>query len=50
MRWRTDLILGMGRRDDQFIIILDIEKILSDREARALVPLQAAEPVSAGSS
>ncbi|MFP4541710.1 MAG: chemotaxis protein CheW [Opitutales bacterium] len=49
MRWRTELILGMGRRDDQFIIILDIEKILSDGEARALVPLEQTESVSAGS-
>ena len=29
MRWRTDLILGMGQRDKQFIIILDIDKVFS---------------------
>ena len=26
MRWSTDLILGMGRRQDRFILILDIER------------------------
>ncbi len=29
LRWRTDLILGMGRRDDRFTIILDIERVFS---------------------
>ncbi len=29
MRWRTDLIIGMGRRDENFIIILDINKVFS---------------------
>lgn len=33
VRWRTDLILGMGRRDDKFIIILDIERIFTEDEA-----------------
>lgn len=28
-RWRTDLIRGMGRRGDDFIIILDINAIFS---------------------
>lgn len=26
---RTDFILGMGKRDDQFVIILDIDKVFS---------------------
>ena len=30
MRWRTDLILGMGKRNDHFIIILDMERIVDD--------------------
>lgn len=47
MRWRTDLILGMGRRDEQFIIILDIEKILSDHEAQSLVQEEEALAVTA---
>lgn len=29
MRWRTDLIQGMGKRGDQFIIILDINRVFS---------------------
>jgi purine-binding chemotaxis protein CheW len=36
MRWRTDLILGMGRRDDRFTIILDIERVFSTEEVVAL--------------
>ena len=37
LRWRTDLILGMGRRDDRFTIILDIERVFSSEEITALV-------------
>ena len=44
MRWRSDLIRGMGRQDDHFIIILDIGKVfasdaaaLLDTSAQALV-------------
>lgn len=29
LRWRTDLILGMGRRNDRFTMILDIERAFS---------------------
>jgi purine-binding chemotaxis protein CheW len=36
MRWRTDLILGMGRRDDRFTIILDIERVFSTEELGVL--------------
>lgn len=36
MRWRTDLILGLGRREERFIIILDIEKVFSTSELAAL--------------
>jgi len=32
LRWRTDLILGMGRRNDRFTIILDIERVFSSEE------------------
>ncbi len=35
-RWRTDLIRGMGRRGEDFIIILDINAIFSS-DALALV-------------
>jgi purine-binding chemotaxis protein CheW len=36
MRWRTDLILGMGRRNDRFTIILDIERVFSTEELGTL--------------
>ena len=29
MRWRTELIQGMGKRGDQFIIIIDISRVFS---------------------
>lgn len=32
MRWRAELIMGMGRKDEQFIIILDIDKVFSTDE------------------
>ena len=32
MRWRADLIMGMGRKNEQFIIILDIDKVFSTDE------------------
>ncbi|MFT3829691.1 MAG: chemotaxis protein CheW [Opitutaceae bacterium] len=45
LRWRTDLILGMGRRDDRFTIILDIERVFSADDLAALLP---AAPSPAG--
>ena len=41
MRWRTDLIQGIGKRGDQFIIILDIAKVFTLEE----VALATAAPV-----
>jgi purine-binding chemotaxis protein CheW len=38
MRWRTELIIGLGRRDDSFIIILDIERVFSTEDLSNLVP------------
>ena len=32
MRWRTDFIQGMGKRGDDFIIILDVNAIFSSNE------------------
>jgi purine-binding chemotaxis protein CheW len=46
MRWRTDLILGMGKRGDDFIIILDVNAVFSSEElalAADIAPL-AEEP------
>jgi len=33
MRWRTDFIQGMGRRGDDFIIILDVNAVFSSEDA-----------------
>jgi purine-binding chemotaxis protein CheW len=32
MRWRTEFIQGMGRRGDDFIIILDVNAVFSSNE------------------
>ena len=48
MRWRTDFIQGMGKRGDDFIIILDVNAVFSCEEL-ALVgeaSNHAAEPVA----
>lgn len=44
MRWRTELIQGMGRRGEDFIIILDIHAVFSLEDLQA-----ASEPVLLGS-
>ncbi|CAN2041040.1 purine-binding chemotaxis protein CheW [Candidatus Magnetomoraceae bacterium gMMP-15] len=31
-RWRTEFIKGIGKRDEQFIIILDIDRVFSSEE------------------
>ena len=36
MRWRTELINGMGRRGDEFIIILDINQVFSSEDLALL--------------
>jgi purine-binding chemotaxis protein CheW len=47
MRWRTDLILGLGRRDDSFIIILDIERVFSGEELASLAETAPPTPAAA---
>ncbi|HEV2445768.1 MAG TPA: chemotaxis protein CheW, partial [Candidatus Sulfopaludibacter sp.] len=42
MRWRTEFIQGMGRRGDDFIIILDVNAVFSSEE---LALVQNAAPV-----
>ncbi len=32
-RWKTEFIQGLGKRDEAFIMILDIEKLISSRDA-----------------
>jgi purine-binding chemotaxis protein CheW len=49
MRWRTDFIQGMGKRGDEFIIVLDVNAVFSSEELALVtdsVP-QNAEPVLA---
>ncbi len=36
MRWRSELIQGMGRRGEQFIILLDIKAVFSTNELALL--------------
>jgi purine-binding chemotaxis protein CheW len=36
MRWRSELIRGMGRRGEQFIIILDINQVFSSGDIALL--------------
>ena len=49
LRWKTDLIQGIGKRNDQFIIILDIARVFSLEEIAALggEPVEAEELVPA---
>lgn len=42
LRWRTELILGMGRRGERFTIILDIERVFSTEDVAALTAAGAA--------
>ena len=46
-RLRTEFIRGMGKRDDRFIIILDIDKVFSSDE---LASVQQADTTSAGAA
>ena len=36
MRWRTELIKGMGEQGDEFIIILDIQRVFASEEVALL--------------
>jgi purine-binding chemotaxis protein CheW len=47
MRWRTEFILGMGKRGDEFIIILDVNAVFSSEELVSVSEL-AAPAKSAG--
>ena len=41
MRWRTEFIRGMGRRGEDFIIVLDIDSVFSSEELAAATALGA---------
>lgn len=49
MRWRTDFIQGMGKRGDDFIIILDVNAVFSSEELALVTDIapRAAEPALA---
>jgi purine-binding chemotaxis protein CheW len=42
---RTDFIKGMGKRDAQFIMILDIDRVFSAEELSAVRSAEAAKPL-----
>jgi len=33
MRWRTDMIEGLGKKGEQFIIVLDIARVFATDQA-----------------
>lgn len=43
-RINTDFIRGMAKRDNQFLVILDIDRVLSEDELRAVVAVPPAAP------
>ena len=46
-QWNSKFIKGIGKHDDQFIIILDIDKVFSTEEVRLLTDGDAVEPIHA---
>jgi purine-binding chemotaxis protein CheW len=48
MRWRTDFIQGMGKRGDDFIIILDVNAVFSSEELALVKNTGREEPALAG--
>jgi purine-binding chemotaxis protein CheW len=44
MRWRTDLIEGMGKRGDDFIIILDVNAVFSSDQTALVAEASADTP------
>ena len=49
-RLNTDFILGMGKRDEQFLIILDIDRVFSSEElvmVQAAADAESVEPIEA---
>ena len=41
-RWKTDFIEGLGKQDDEFIMILNLEKLISSQEAAFISDFEAA--------
>jgi len=43
-------IRGMARRDDQFLVVLDIDRVMTEEELRAVTSLPAADPPPEGTA
>ena len=43
---RTDFIKGMGKRDTQFIMILDIDRVFSAEELTAVRTTETSKPIA----
>jgi purine-binding chemotaxis protein CheW len=43
---RTDFIKGMGKRDSQFVMILDIDRVFSAEELAAVRSPEANKPIA----
>src|ERR1035441_8972297 len=50
MRWRSEFIQGMGKRGDDFIIILDIDEVFCSEELALAGTAAEGEPALAGIS
>jgi len=50
MRWRAELVQGMGRRGEEFVIILDIDKVFSSEDVAQIGPLAEAAEAEAPES
>jgi purine-binding chemotaxis protein CheW len=48
MRWKSEFIQGMGKRGDEFIIILDVEKVFASEEVAALAGSEQSAPAGVG--
>ena len=46
-RWQSDLIRGMARRGDDFVIVLDMNRVFESDELLAVVTAEAAAPEAA---
>lgn len=47
---RTDFVKGMGKKDDRFVIILDIDEIFSSEELAGIQEMEAEEPEQAAAN
>jgi purine-binding chemotaxis protein CheW len=48
MRWRAELVLGMGRCGDEFVIILDIDRVFTLDDVAQISPVSAPASDAAG--